>query len=163
FAAQELSTLADRRHDDAAATDYAQRAAKAGEDYVRFNPADLTTWAWWATGMGQVEHMQYERGEIRQAIATRRAQLALAEDPRRPSSLGPVLWFRPLMLADLLSRLGEKTEAEKTAQLFQRYRDEATAQFAPEDPRHELFASSTQLVNAMLALNSGDDRTALAD
>jgi hypothetical protein len=161
FAAEELSSLADRRHDDATAADFAERSAKAGEDYVRFNPADLSTWGWWTTGLAQVDKLQFERGEIRQSIATRRAMLALADDPRRPSSLGPILWYRPLVLAEVYAQLGEKAEAEKALQLFGRYRDEFVAQFSAEDKRHELFASSQPLAQARLAQNTGGNQAAL--
>src|SRR6185369_23658 len=69
FAANLLGTLAERRYDDATAADYAKRAAQAGEDYVRFNPADLTTWSWWVTGLEQVAQLQFERGDVTGALA----------------------------------------------------------------------------------------------
>jgi hypothetical protein len=160
FAADLLSTLADRRHDDAAAADYAERSAKAGEDYVRFNPADLATWGYWTNGRTQIAELQFERGEIKQALETIRGTLALADDPRRPASLGPVLWYRPLLLASAEAQLGEKAEAEKTLQLFGRYRDELVAQFAPEDPRHELFSHSQQAAHSRLQFVEGDVQAA---
>jgi tetratricopeptide (TPR) repeat protein len=163
FAANLLSTLADRRHDDAVAADFADRAARAGEDYVRFNPADLGTWAWWVTGRSQVADLQFERGEIKQAVATAKGTLALADDPRRPSSLGPVMWFRPLALMQIEAQLGQKAEVEKTLQTFARYRDELVAQFAPEDPRRELFTQSDKTARSRVQLIEGDTQDAFSN
>jgi len=162
FAAEQLSTLAQRRHDDATAADYAARAAHAGEDYVRFNPSDLTTWGWWQVGLTKVADLQYERGEVKQALATIRMTLDLANDPRRPSSLGPVLVFRALALAGIEAQSGEKVEAEKALETFDRYRDEAMAQLAAEDPRRELSANSHQSLAARLDLVANEPQKALA-
>ena len=114
------------------------------------------------TGLEQVGDLQFERGEVKQAIATYRSMMALADDPRRPSSLGPVLWFRPLQLAHMEAETGSRDAAEKTLQAFARYRDEVAAQFAPEDVRHELFTSSQQNADAHVELVTGDAQTAFA-
>ena len=64
LAANLLGEIASTRHDDAAAAQYAERAALAGEDVVRFNPSDLGTWQYWIMGRGQVAERLFERGEI---------------------------------------------------------------------------------------------------
>jgi hypothetical protein len=163
FAANQLATLADRRYDDATAADFADRAARAGEDYVRFNPADLQTWSWWSIGRAQVADLQFERGEVQKAMETERGTLALADDPRRPSSLGPVLWFRPLPLAMTQAQLGQKAASEKSLELAGRYRTELVAQFAAEDQRRELFGSFKQAVDARMQLIAGDTQTAFTN
>lgn len=89
--------------------------------------------------------------------------MAIADDPRLPSSLGPVIWFRPLGVAALEAQLGEKAEAEKTLKMFHRYREELLATFSAEDSRHELFASSQQNAQAWLELIGGDAQAALAN
>jgi len=99
FAASLLGTLAERRYDDATAADYARRGAQAGEDYVRFNPADLTTWGWWVTGLEQVAQLQFERGDVSGALTTYQSIMALKDDRRAPSSLGPLVWVRWLPIA----------------------------------------------------------------
>jgi Novel STAND NTPase 1 len=158
-----LSDLANRRYDSKAAADYAERAARAGEDYVRFNPADLQTWSWWVAGLGMVADQQYDRGEIQNYVATVQHILSLADDPRRPSSLGPIMWYRPLFLAFVQADLGDKAAAEKSLKLYARQRDEMLATLAPEDPRHDLFSSSSQTVRAGMELLEGDPQAALAD
>ncbi len=163
FAASLLSNLADRRHDDATAADYAQRAARAGEDYVRFNPSDRTTWGWWIIGLEQVAALQIERGEAKAALATQRAALDLANDPRRPSKFGPLLTFRALSAANILAEQGERTEAEKVRQVFVRFVAESRDELAPEDPRRDLYPNSDQGSRARLELISGDATKALAD
>jgi hypothetical protein len=163
FAAGLLSNLADRRHDDATAADYAQRAARAGEDYVRFNPSDRTTWSWWIIGLEQVADLQIERGEVKAALATQRAALDLANDPRRPKNFGPLLTFRALAAANILAQQGEKAEAEKARQTFVRYVAESREELAPEDPRRDLYLNSDQGSRARLELVTGDPQKALAD
>jgi hypothetical protein len=162
FAASQLASLADRRHDTAAAADYAQRAASAGEDYARFNPADLTTWRWWIIGLNLVSYNQYERGEVKAAQATLEKTLALAGDPRLPSSLGPDLWFTSMQNALVEAQLGDAAQAEKALQLLKKYRAEVVEQFSAEDPRRELFAIS-QGVGSRLQLIEGQTQAAYAN
>ena len=160
FAAQELSTVSDRLHDEKAAADYAVKAAQAGEDYVRFNPADLTTWAWWVTGREQISDLQLERGEISQALATMRGTMALAHDPRLPSSLGPILVFRWLTVATIEAALGDKAAAEQAVKSFGRDLGETVAQLKPNDPRRQLYANTEQAFRTRVQFVEGDWQTA---
>jgi hypothetical protein len=162
FAASLLSDLAARRHDDAAAADFAARAAQAGEDYVRFNPADLNTWGWWIIGRMMVYDRQFDRGEIGNALATLHATLALEDDKRLPSSLGPVIWNRWLTLAFIEAQLGDKAAAEQAVHGFARGLAEFTAQLDPKDPRQLLLANPEQGVRGRLLLLGGDWQGAFA-
>ena len=160
FAADLLSRLARRRHDDAAAADYATKAAQAGEDSVRFNPADLNSWGFWSLGKAQIADLQLDRGEVAHALATMRETMALAQDKRRPSSLGPVLWFRWLPLSSLQAQTGDKAAAEQSAQAFARDLGELVARFKPEDPRRLLFANAEQRTRSRLQLIEGEPQAA---
>jgi tetratricopeptide (TPR) repeat protein len=163
FAANLLGTLAERRYDDATAADYAKRAAQAGEDYVRFNPADLTTWSWWVTGLEQVAQLQFERGDVTGALATYQSIMALKDDRRAPSSLGPVVWARWLPIAAVQAQLGDKAAAESAVKGLVHDLNESVAQFAPEDRRRALFAQSEQGLRGRVALLEGDSQTALTN
>ena len=162
YAAQLLGDLAARRHDDTAAADYANRAALAGEDLVRFNPADLTSWLFWAGGKSQSADLQVERGQVTQALATMRATLALAQDKRRPSSLAPVLWNRWANLALLQARMGDAAAAERSLQSFLRDVEEFRATFPAGSPRRQILGESVQIARARLHLIDGDAQAALA-
>ena len=163
FAAGLLGDLADRRHDDTAAADYANRAAKAGEDYVRFNPADLTTWSWWITGLEQVADLQFERGEITNMLATMRQTMALANDKRIPSSLGPILWSRWLNVATVQAALGDRAAAEQSLKSFARDISEQAATLTAEDPRRQFFATAEQGLRARVQLLEGERQAALTN
>jgi hypothetical protein len=81
-----------RRHDYASATDFARKSATAGENYVRFNPSDLNSWIYWIRGNDQVGGVLFEQGRVTEAIATQQGTVAFDQDPRKPSSLAPLLW-----------------------------------------------------------------------
>jgi len=163
FAASLLGTLAERRYDDATAADYAKRGAQAGEDYVRFNPADLTTWGWWVTGLEQVAQLQFERGDVSGSLATYQSIMALKDDRRAPSSLGPIVWVRWLPIAALQAQLGDKAAAEAAVKGLVHDLNEAVAQLAPEDRRRALFAEGGQGLRGRVALLEGDSQAALTN
>ncbi len=163
FAANLLGTLAERRHDDTAAADYAARAAKAGEDFVRFNPSDLNTWSWWAQGLQQVADLQFERGEVTQALATYRSLMALAQDKRRPSSLGPIVFYRWLNVAALQAMLGDKAAVQQSLQAFARDLDDLAATYAAEDPRRQVIANSPDGLRSRLLLAEGETQNAFTN
>ena len=163
FAASLLGTLSERRHDDVAAAGFAQRAVQAGEDYVRFNPADLTAWSWWVTGLEDLGNQQFERGEVSNSLATFKSIMALKEDRRVPSSLGPVVWPRWLPLATMSAQLGDKAAAEIAVKNFVHDLGEGVGQFAPEDRRRQLVPFSEQNVRSRIALMEGDTQAALTN
>ena len=160
FAADLLTRLARRRFDDAAAAEFAARAAQAGEDVVRYNPGDLNSWGFWVVGESLVAELQFERGEIADAIATLEATIALRKDKRVPSSLGPLLWFRGLTLAMLRSQTGDTAGAERALQAALLDLGEQTAQYEKDDVRHALLAGIGARARARFALWHGDPQGA---
>ena len=162
FAAQLLGTLANRQHDAAAAADYAIKAAKAGEDEVRFNPSDLGAWQRWTLALGTGAEFQFERGEIADAIATMQTLLALEQDKRRPSSLGPVIWYHWLDLAVRQAQTGDSAAAAVSLKSFLRDSDERVAQFAPGAPGRQILATAN-LARASLELSEGQTQAAWVD
>jgi hypothetical protein len=114
LAADLLGRLAMRRHDYAVASDYAAKAAEAGESYVRFNPSDLNSWVYWIRGLDQQAAVLLEQGRIDDAIAGYRRLVALERDSRKPASLAPLLWnsWGQLMINE--GRAGQFEAAQKS-------------------------------------------------
>ena len=162
YAANLLGTLADRRHDDAAAAEYAARAARAGEDFVRFEPSNLGTWRYWIGGLEVVAELQLERGEVTRALATMRSAVALAQDKRRPSSLGPLLSFQWFRLSVIERLLGQTAASEQSLQAGLRATDELVAQLAAGDVRRQIFASAESSWRSWLQLIDSEPQAALA-
>ena len=163
YAADLLSVLADRRNDHAAAADYALQSAKAGEDYVRYAPSDLTPWGHWVRGLNQVAALQLERGEVGAALATLRSNVALAQDKRRPGSLAPLLWFVHLRLAVLERQLGQVAASEASLKAGLRDQLEALEQFKPDDVRRKFAEQSEASWRSRLDLVDGNYQGALAN
>jgi len=163
YAAQLLGSLSLRKHDLAAASNFANRATLAGEDLVRFNPADLASWQFWAGGKGQFADMQLEQGQVGQSMASMRDALALAQDPRLPSSLGPVIWARWGTFAALQARAGDTAAAEKSLQTFVRDRDELIATYPAGDSRRDVLASADQVARSRVQYFHGDYAASLAN
>ncbi len=163
WAAGLLGNLASRRHDMAAAADYAQRTVQAGEDEVRFNPSDLGAWWRWTLGLQFVANSQYERGEISKSIATFHTMLALKQDPRLPSSLGPVVWYQWIALANLQAQTGDAAAAAQSLKGYEHDNAEYVSGFAMSDPRRALLAQGSRGVSAVLQLAAGNSQVALSD
>ncbi|HEY8012197.1 MAG TPA: hypothetical protein VIE67_14495 [Rudaea sp.] len=163
FAAQLLGSLANRQHDDAAAADYANRAAQAGEDEVRFNPSDLTSWWQWTLGLRQVADLEFERGEVAHAIATMRSLVALEQDKRLPSSLGPRAWYQWIQLAYLQALVGDSAAAAQALKAFARDTGEVVAQLPPDDPKRQLLATPELAIGAGVQLIEGASQAALTN
>jgi len=163
WAAGLLSDLARFRHDDVARTDFARRAAQAGEDEVRFNPSDLSAWWRWTLGFQFIAEGQFDRGEIAQSIATRRKLLALEQDNRLPSSLGPVVWYQWIALARTQAGIGDAAAAAQSLKGYTRDAAEYVAGFAADDPRRKLLAAGPHVLDAALKLEQGNSQAALAE
>jgi tetratricopeptide (TPR) repeat protein len=163
WAAELLGAIAKRQHDDVAAAAYAEKTMRAGEDEVRFNPSDLSAWQRWGSGFSHLSDVQFERGDIAQAIATNRALMALERDPRRPSSLAPMLWFEWIPLAITQARAGDATAAAQSLKAFARDAGEFSAQAAPDNPRRRLMAKPEQSLLAAIQLAQGDAQAAFAN
>jgi hypothetical protein len=163
WAAGLLSTLASHRHDDAAAVDFARRATAAAEDEVRFNSADLGAWWRWTLGLRQIADAQYDRGEISQFIASLHGLLALKQDKRLPSSLGPVVWYQWVDLAQAQAQTGDAAAAAQSFKGYEHDRAEYVAGFSASDPRRALLAEGSKSLDAVLRLIAGDAQTAFAE
>ena len=163
YAAELLSAIAARQHDDMAATEFANRVVRSGEDEIRFNPSDLNSWARWTIGIRQLANTQLDHGEVAHAIATMKGLLALEQDPRRPSSLAPIVWFHWGTLANLQAQSGDAVAAAQSLKAFVRDSGETVAQLAPNDPRRQILSMPEQSLGAPLRLAAGDPKAALAD
>jgi tetratricopeptide (TPR) repeat protein len=111
LAADVLSRLASRRFDLRQAEEYATRAERAGEDFVRFNPSDLGAWQYWILGKERLGDAYLEQGRVSDAEAAWHRTVGLDRDPRKPSSLSPLLWPVWPKLAVLQARSGAAVEA----------------------------------------------------
>jgi tetratricopeptide (TPR) repeat protein len=160
YAADLLSQLAARRHDNTVAAKYALRATQAGEDYVRFNPADINSWFLWIRGLASVADLQFERGEVTNAIATYQSIVALGLDKRVPSSLNPTLTFQWLRLGAMQAQLGQTAAAEQSIQASVRGMKEYLAQLGPEDSRQAVLPNAEAGWRSRLLLVSGNPQAA---
>ena len=163
LAANLLSQVANRRHNDAASSDYAKRSVQASADWVRFDSSNLQAWWYWTIALRQVADLQLERGEVSNAIATMHSLMALQQDKRVPSSLGPVMWYQWLGLARLQAQAGDTTGAAQSMKSFVHDADEYVAQLAAGDPTRPLFALVDRAsANSDLQLAEGEPKAALA-
>ena len=163
LAAGLLSQVAERRHDDAVAADYARRAVRASEDWVRFDPSNLEAWWYWTVTLRGTADEQFDRGEIAGAIATMRSLFALEQDKRLPSSLGPRIWYQWLGLAHMQAEAGDTAAAAQSMKSFAHDVSEYTSQLAADDPRRALLASADRpIMSADLQLLEGAPKIALA-
>src|SRR6185437_770720 len=163
YAAGLLGALAERQHDDAAATDYAKRAAQAGEDAVRLNPADMNNWRNWAAGLGDLAHRQYDQGEITRALDTLRGLTALEQDPRRPSNLFQGTWFDWIPFAILQAQTGDSAAAAQSLKAFARDAGELAAVYTANDPRRLILVHPEQALGSQLQLIEGASQVALTN
>jgi hypothetical protein len=163
LAAGLLSDVAQRRHDDATAADYARRSVQASEDWVRSDPSNLEAWWYWATSLRGTADQQFDRGEVAAAIATMHSLFALEQDKRLPSSLGPRIWYQWLGLARMQAEAGDAKGAAQSMKSFAHDADEYAAQLGPDDVKRTLLARVDQgLSDANLQLLEGDPKAALA-
>jgi tetratricopeptide (TPR) repeat protein len=161
YAGDLLSILALRRFDFDPAADYARRSVHGGEDYVRFDPSDLQSWGFWIRGLTQVADVEVERGAIGSALGSLHTATALAQDPRRPSSLGPLLFGTWNYIAILEGGRGQHAAAEQALQEALRGNEEAVARYAADDVRRQIFAHAEQFWRSRLRLLERDYKGAL--
>ncbi|HEX7374497.1 MAG TPA: hypothetical protein VF277_05950, partial [Steroidobacteraceae bacterium] len=131
LAADLLGRLGVRRNDFVAAAEYAAKSEQAGENYVRFNPSDFNSWVYWVRGKDLVSEVLLEQGRVAEAVASMRATVALEDDPRKPGSLGPILWQTWFSLASAEAQEGHSDAAEVTLKKAAQAANEAAA-FEPE-------------------------------
>jgi hypothetical protein len=160
FAADLLGRLASARHDYVAAERYAVRAAQAGEDASRFNPADLTTWGFWIQGRGSIANAQLEQGRIRQAIDTLRETVAIADDPRLPSSLVPQLEDTWGTIAFLEAEMGERVAADRAMDASVKSFEEFARMMPAGDLRAAVGKARLPIRRARIKILQGDSASA---
>jgi len=161
LAADLLGVLADRRHDYAAAEEFATKAERAGEDYVRFNPSDMTAWNYWVRGKEQMGSVLFEQGRVTEAQAAFRSAVALDQDPRRPASLGVLMPQTWRMVAANEARLGRREAALAALQASEQAHQEQVAMLAEGSARRELMTRAMPVWPARLQLLFGDFNAAL--
>ncbi len=162
FAVKRLGDLAAGRHDATAAAKHANEAVQAAEDWVRFDPSSVDAWARLAQARSQVATFQFERGEVSTSIATLRAALALAQDPRSPKPLAAVTWYIRLDLARAIAETGEGG-AEQSAQAAVRDLQSLMADRPPESAQRRLAATNLPLALGDIKLSQGALQPALAE
>ncbi|HET7127438.1 MAG TPA: hypothetical protein VFI26_10155 [Lysobacter sp.] len=162
LAADMLSQLADRRHDDVAAADYARREVQAAQDLVRSDASNMDSWRYWTLGLRQTSDLQQGRGEIANAIATMQALFALKQDKRLPSSLGPTVAFQWLGMAYLQASAGDANAATQSMKSYVHDSGEFIAQLEANDPKRALVATAQRGMNAALQRLAGEPQAALA-
>ena len=162
FAASRLAQLADSRHDAASAASSASEAVQAAQDWVRFNPSSLDAWGRWAQALSNVARLQYERGEVSDAIATAHSALALAQNARSPKGLAAVTWYIRLNLARALAENGV-AGAEQSAQAAVRGLQTLVADLPPDSPQRRLAETNLPLADADIKLAEGSLQPALAE
>jgi hypothetical protein len=160
LAANLLGEIAAARYDPAAAAQYAQQATQAGEDAVRYNPGDLRTWQYWVMGRAQVADRLFERGEIGAAIDEGNGMMALAKDPRLPSSLLPIMEDSIYPVAFTEAAMGRREDAEQTFALAVKASQEASAQLASDNPLRKLGLMRVPVRRARFELSLGEPRLA---
>ena len=156
LAAGLLGEIAIDRNDYQAALRYSERAAQAGEDVVRFNPADLGAWQYWVRGRDDVALRLFERGDISQAIQQGEGTLELANDPRLPSSLLPMLEDSIFRLANAQAAFGRRADAERTFVIATKASQESAAQFDKSNPVRRMGLARVPVRRASIELSLGD-------
>jgi hypothetical protein len=136
------------------------RAAQAGENYVQFNPSDLGAWDYLIRGKAQLADSLLEQGRARDSIGMLRATVALENDRRRPSSLGPQMNWTWYQLAWREAQAGQRAAAEKSLNEGARATGELIAQVPAGSPRRPLLALSENGWRARLQLLFGEDQSA---
>jgi hypothetical protein len=162
LAADLLGALAWRREDLAAAARYAAQHARAGEDFVRFNPSDLNAWAYVIRGNNQVADLLFEQGQVMRAIENLRTTVAFEQDKHGPERLGPSLVQTWQRLYVLEGRAGRNAAADQAMQNWVRVVGEAVEEYRPGDPRAKIFAHAYALGRGRLLILRGNYDAALS-
>jgi len=161
YAMEMLGALADRRHDYTAALEFAAKAELVGEDYVRFNRSDIAAWGFWVEGKMQRAGVLFEQGRVAEALAVAKSATELAEDPRRPASLGPLLPQSWRSIAANEARRGRRAAATAAITASERAAEEFLATIPEGSPRRELMAQGVPVWRARTQLLLGDNLVSL--
>jgi tetratricopeptide (TPR) repeat protein len=162
LAADLLGVLAERRHDHEASLRHAANAEAAGENYVRFNPSDMTAWFYWVRGKDQLATALFEQGRVTDALAMLRSAVALEQDSRVPAPLGSQLNFTWSRIAALELRLGRHEAGREAMNSALQAHELFIALTAEGSARRALTERTPEIWQARLELWRGDDAAALA-
>ena len=113
YAPDVLSRVAAERLDYVTALEYARTALQAGEDYVRFNPADSLGWSLWTQSYAQVAICLFQLGRVQEAIDQAQAGTELEHDPRNVTGVTGNIYYCWSGLARWESMRGNRAAAEK--------------------------------------------------
>jgi hypothetical protein len=160
LAANLLGDISMDRHDLETAMRYAERSEQAGEDLVRFNPSDLSSWEHWIRGRDQVSDILYEQGFVDRAIEKRRATVALAKDERLKDGPGGVFEDTYYNLAALEAESGQRAPAENSLALAAGTTEAYINRLAADNPTRPLGLGKIGLNKARLQLLLGDNSAA---
>ena len=160
LAADMLGTLADRRHDYAAAAKYAAMSERAGHDLLRFNPTDLESWVYWIRGKESVSNTLFEQGEVLASIEVRRSIVNGDAAGGTPPSVMPVGWAWG-WLAAMEAEMGRREPAEDAWEAANRSFGEALSTLPADSPLHAVNAARREAARARLLLTLGDEPGAL--
>ena len=162
LAADLLGTLAEQRHDYAEALDFALKGERAGEEYVRSNPSDLTVWNIWLRAQAQLAFLLAERGRTDEARGKLYALVALESDPRRPSSLVGQMNFYWAEILTWEAQAGHRAAAEHALQEAQRTTGEWVKQFLVGSVERQMVAEAPALQSYRLQRIWGEDQQVVA-
>lgn len=108
-----LSTVSAQRLDFVSALEYARMALQAGDDYVRFNPADSLGWQLWTQSYSQVAICLFQLGRVQEAIDQLKAGTELEHDPRNTSGAAGNIYYCWANLARWEAMRGNRQSTQK--------------------------------------------------
>ena len=108
-----LSTVAAERLDFVSALEYARMGLQAGDDYVRFNPADSLGWQLWSESHNQVARCLYQLGRVQEAVDQEHAGTELEHDPRNTTGVSGNIYYCWANLARWEAMRGNREAVEK--------------------------------------------------
>jgi hypothetical protein len=156
LAANLLGDISMTRHDYATAMRYAERSEQAGEDLVRFNPSDLTSWEHWVRGRDQIADILFEQGLVNRSLDKRRATVALAKDERLTDGPGGVFEDTYYNLATFEAESGQRAAAERSMAAATGATERYINQLAADHPTRALGLSRIKISKARLQLLLGN-------
>ncbi len=123
---------------------------------MRFNPSDLYSWVYWIRGNSELADAILEQGRVQESLDLQLATVALENDPRRPSSLGPSMWQNWISLAALQARTGQQAAAQKSLKEAIRGAEEGMVGVRKDSPFYALSPLISESWRARIQMYSGD-------
>ena len=160
LAAGFLGDMARIRHDLDGYADFATRSLDAGELYVRLNPSNLGAWEYMLRGQAYVADADIERGRIADGLAKWERNIAFKDDPRRPSSILPLLNQPTALLAVLYANAGRPDAAAATLKLSRQATRESLVGIPANENPHVFWPAADDLVASSIAVIEGRSEAA---